>query len=124
MGMSKQTNDIVDSFADKASSTDEQKVLDDVSSKVQELHSSKSTAIKELLQHVKLAFYMLNDKNYNLSWKSKTLLIGALLYFLLPTDLTPDFLPIIGYIDDAAVISAVFKRLANEVKSYESYLNQ
>ena len=114
---------MIDAFANKAASADEEKVLHDVSSKVEKLEASNNSTIKELLYHVKLAFLMLKDKNYNLSWKSKTLLIAGLLYFLLPADLTPDFIPIIGYIDDVAVISAIFKRLAHEVKSYQSFLN-
>jgi uncharacterized membrane protein YkvA (DUF1232 family) len=118
------TEEVIDAFANKAASADEEKVLHDVSSKVEKLEASNNSTIKELLYHVKLAFLMLKDKNYNLSWKSKTLLIAGLLYFLLPADLTPDFIPIIGYIDDVAVISAIFKRLAHEVKSYETFLNK
>jgi uncharacterized membrane protein YkvA (DUF1232 family) len=62
---------------------------------------------------------MLRDSDYSLSWKTKTLLLAGLIYFLLPTDLTPDFLPLIGYIDDAAVMTAIFKRIAHEVKHYK-----
>jgi uncharacterized membrane protein YkvA (DUF1232 family) len=34
----------------------------------------------------------------------KAALIGALAYFVLPTDAVPDVLPLIGYTDDAAVL--------------------
>lgn len=33
-------------------------------------------------------------------------LIGALAYFILPTDVIPDIIPIIGFADDASVLSA------------------
>lgn len=118
------TEDVIESIAGQVNPEDEHKVLNDVNEKVKTLDHSKNSTIKELLQHVKLAFSMLRDKHYNLSWKSKSLLIAGLLYFLLPSDLTPDFIPFIGYIDDAAVISAIFKRLAHEVKSYETFLNK
>jgi uncharacterized membrane protein YkvA (DUF1232 family) len=36
-------------------------------------------------------------------------LIGALAYFVSPFDVLPDFLPIVGLTDDAAVLAAVFK---------------
>jgi uncharacterized membrane protein YkvA (DUF1232 family) len=36
----------------------------------------------------------------------KLLLLGALAYFIMPFDGIPDFLPLIGYTDDAAVIAA------------------
>jgi len=118
------TEDVIESIAGQVNPEDEHRVLNDVNEKVKTLDHSNNSTIKELLQHVKLAFSMLRDKHYNLSWKSKSLLIAGLLYFLLPSDLTPDFIPIIGYIDDAAVISAIFKRLAHEVKSYETFLKK
>jgi len=118
------TEDVIESIAGQVNPEDEHRVLNDVNEKVKTLDHSKNSTIKELLQHVKLAFSMLRDKHYNLSWKSKSLLIAGLLYFLLPSDLTPDFIPFIGYIDDAAVISAIFKRLAHEVKSYETFLKK
>ncbi|MFN5006919.1 MAG: YkvA family protein [Ignavibacteria bacterium] len=118
------TEDVIESIAGQVNPENEHRVLNDVNEKVKTLDHSKNSTIKELLQHVKLAFSMLRDKHYNLSWKSKSLLIAGLLYFLLPSDLTPDFIPFIGYIDDAAVISAIFKRLAHEVKSYETFLKK
>jgi uncharacterized membrane protein YkvA (DUF1232 family) len=35
--------------------------------------------------------------------------------------LTPDFIPVIGYIDDAAVLTAIFKSLATDIKKYRIY---
>jgi uncharacterized membrane protein YkvA (DUF1232 family) len=36
----------------------------------------------------------------------KLLIVGALAYFVMPFDGIPDFLPLIGFTDDAAVIAA------------------
>ena len=116
------TEDLIDIAAKKVTPEDERRVLNDVTEKVNDLDHSNNSTIKELLQHVRLAFAMLKDRQYTLSWKSKTLLIAGLLYFILPSDLSPDFIPFIGYIDDVAVISAIFKRLAHEMKSYETFL--
>ncbi len=44
--------------------------------------------------------------------KVKAILIGALAYFVLPDDIIPDFLPVIGYTDDAAVLAAAIKLVA------------
>ncbi|PLV57144.1 YkvA family protein [Thermotoga sp. SG1] len=44
--------------------------------------------------------------------KTKAIIIGAILYFLIPTDLIADFIPAVGYIDDITVIAMVY----NEVK--------
>ena len=36
----------------------------------------------------------------------KLIILAALGYFVLPTDIVPDILPVLGYTDDAAVIAA------------------
>jgi len=43
-------------------------------------------------------------------------LIGALAYFILPFDFVPDFLPVLGFTDDAAVLAAVLKLVASHMR--------
>lgn len=38
---------------------------------------------------------------------------GALLYFIMPVDLIPDYIFPIGYIDDAAAVQVVLNQLTN-----------
>jgi len=45
----------------------------------------------------------------------KLVLLGALAYFVMPFDLIPDFLPLIGYTDDAAVMAAAFAAVASSI---------
>jgi uncharacterized membrane protein YkvA (DUF1232 family) len=47
--------------------------------------------------------------------KVKAALFGALAYFVLPTDVIPDVLPVIGYTDDAAVLAAAIKLVASHI---------
>ncbi len=47
--------------------------------------------------------------------KVKAILLGALAYFVLPTDAIPDYLPVIGYTDDAAVLAAAIKLVASHI---------
>ena len=53
-----------------------------------------------------------------LGWKSLAVIVGALVYFLDPLDAVPDFLPGIGFLDDASVIALVVSSLRNEVQSF------
>lgn len=46
----------------------------------------------------------------------KLLILGGLAYFVLPFDGLPDFLPLIGFTDDAAVIAAVVATVRMHLK--------
>ena len=54
---------------------------------------------------------------------SKMIIVGALSYLIFPIDLIPDFIPVIGLADDAAVIAtAVYKVMSHidvDVKNKE-----
>ncbi|PKD21522.1 hypothetical protein APR41_00610 [Salegentibacter salinarum] len=44
---------------------------------------------------------------------------GALLYVLSPIDLIPDFIPIIGYLDDAAVVAFCLNLIEKDLITYK-----
>ena len=46
------------------------------------------------------------------------LLAGGLSYLALPLDLVPDFIPVAGWMDDAALLGWIFTRCADEFKKY------
>jgi uncharacterized membrane protein YkvA (DUF1232 family) len=46
----------------------------------------------------------------------KAALIGAVVYFLVPDDLIPDSIPVLGVADDAAVMAAALKIFASHIK--------
>jgi uncharacterized membrane protein YkvA (DUF1232 family) len=46
----------------------------------------------------------------------KAVLIGALVYFVVPDDVIPDYIPVIGYADDAAVLAGAFKLVSSHIK--------
>lgn len=43
-------------------------------------------------------------------------LIGALAYFILPFDFVPDFLPMLGFTDDAAVLATAIRLVATHTR--------
>lgn len=51
--------------------------------------------------------------------KTKTFLAGIIAYILLPIDLIPDFIPVIGYVDDLIItvigLSHIFNDLENDI---------
>jgi len=52
------------------------------------------------------------------SWHRKAIVVGALIYFISPIDAIPDITPLIGYLDDLGVITAVLKFLGSELIPY------
>jgi len=45
----------------------------------------------------------------------KAVLLGAIAYFVLPTDFIPDYIPLVGYTDDAAVLAAAIKLVTSHI---------
>ena len=50
-----------------------------------------------------------------------TSIAAGLIYLVLPLDLVPDFIPGIGYIDDALVLSTLWKILESQIDSYMAF---
>ena len=65
-----------------------------------------------------LLYYVLRSEAVSLADKSK--IYGALGYFILPTDVVLDFIPLVGYTDDMAALlwalSAIKRNLTPEIK--------
>lgn len=65
---------------------------------------------KEVIYNALKLYYAL--KSDKVSATEKAAIIGALGYFILPIDLNPDVIPVVGYSDDLAVILATLKLLS------------
>jgi len=57
-------------------------------------------------------------KDPAVQWYRKSIVVGALIYFIAPIDAIPDIAPLIGYLDDLGVIAAVLKFLGSELIPY------
>lgn len=56
-----------------------------------------------------------------LPWKSITLSTAALLYFVTPFDLIPDFIVGTGFLDDAIVVAYVLKAIRDDLGRFEEW---
>jgi uncharacterized membrane protein YkvA (DUF1232 family) len=54
----------------------------------------------------------------SISWYRKSIVVGALVYFIFPIDTIPDLAPLIGYLDDLGVITATIKFLGSELTQF------
>ncbi len=54
-------------------------------------------------------------------WKSLLLITTGILYFVSPLDLIPDFIPVLGMLDDITILIWIFKSLKSEIESFEEW---
>ncbi|MEL6443554.1 MAG: YkvA family protein [Bacteroidota bacterium] len=54
-------------------------------------------------------------------WRTLTLVVAGLVYFVAPVDLLPDVLVGIGFVDDAAVIAYVLKTIRGDLERFETW---
>ncbi|MBI4165900.1 MAG: DUF1232 domain-containing protein [Acidobacteria bacterium] len=51
-------------------------------------------------------------------WRTIVLSIAALIYFVNPFDLIPDFLPVMGFLDDAGVLAFVIQSIRRDIDRF------
>lgn len=69
-------------------------------------------------------FWLLNVvRDRNGGFKSKAIALGALLYFINPIDLIPDATPVVGYLDDYAVLSLSAALIIKQKRGERDALN-
>ena len=51
-------------------------------------------------------------------WRTIIMAVGALIYFVDPFDLIPDFIPVIGYLDDATVVAFVVESIRRDLDKF------
>ena len=77
--------------------------------------------LKTALKNVRVLYSLFKDTvngNFKLPATSLAMIGGGLLYFILPADLVPDFIPVIGYLDDLAVLTTIMNSLNKEIAEY------
>lgn len=68
------------------------------------------------MKSIKYFFEYMKDKE--VPFFKKGLILGSLLYFVLPTDIVPDFIIGLGWLDDATVAAFIWNALRAEIKEY------
>ncbi|MCG8386905.1 MAG: DUF1232 domain-containing protein [Cytophagales bacterium] len=53
-----------------------------------------------------------------IQWQNMVLIVAAILYFITPIDLIPDFIPITGLVDDFTVMVWVYNKIQQEVDKF------
>ena len=54
-------------------------------------------------------------------WKSLLLITAGVIYFVSPLDLIPDFIPVMGFMDDITVLLWILNSVRGDVEKYEEW---
>jgi uncharacterized membrane protein YkvA (DUF1232 family) len=69
---------------------------------------------REVVETALTLFHVLQDPETP-KW-ARTVIIGALGYFILPTDAVPDLIPLVGFTDDLGALAAALATVGAHVK--------
>jgi len=87
----------------------------------------KKGALDEIWEKIQLFFSIFEDwikGNYKaVPTKSIIMIIVAIVYFVFPLDLLPDFIIGLGFIDDIAVLGFVINQINNDLNDYREWKN-
>lgn len=86
---------------------------------------ANSSKFEKLLSDGKLMLSLVKDywkKTYtDIPWYAMTAIVFSLLYVLNPLDLSPDYIPIVGYIDDVTVFSFALTMVNKDLSAYKEW---
>jgi uncharacterized membrane protein YkvA (DUF1232 family) len=61
------------------------------------------------------------QKRYSLPWQSLSLIVAAVVYFVMPVDLIPDFILSLGFADDAALLAWTFRQVKSDLEDFRRW---
>lgn len=87
-----------------------------------------NNSLEKFIAEVRLIFSLLKDYisgNYRkIPWWSVAAMATALLYVMNPLDIIPDFIPVVGYVDDAMVVAVCLKLVQKDLTKYKQWKNE
>ena len=85
------------------------------------LHSVGADFLNQVTLLARLIQFSATRKYRQISPKTMVLIIGAVIYFVSPLDLVPDFIPMLGYADDVTLLAWIFTAVGKEIADFEVF---
>lgn len=83
-----------------------------------------SGELKRILEDVRELYYLFKDSakgRYKVHPVNLGIIAGGLIYFIIPSDLIPDVLPLVGLVDDVAILTTIINSLQGELMKYRNW---
>ena len=100
------------------------KLLDEVFLNIGEATESFYRIQDSIIALVRMLSAWMKGEYENISTKSIIAVVTALLYFVNPLDLIPDFIPVIGQLDDILILGYLIKTLNKEIERFMAWENE
>ncbi len=77
--------------------------------------------VAQRLERLDALIAMVRDEGWHLPDEDRNRVLSALVYFADPTDVIPDSVPVLGFLDDAIAIEMCVKDLHHELEAYDEF---
>ena len=77
--------------------------------------------IAQRLHKLDALIAMVRDEAWALGAEDRQRVLSALVYFADPTDVIPDHVPVLGFLDDAIMIELCVRELRHELEAYDDF---
>jgi len=105
-----------------------EKDIEEVLKKQEEIEKKLKGPLSRFFDDVRDFFSLLKDffsgEYSEVPWFTVAAITAALLYVLNPVDLIPDFIPLIGQVDDALVVSICLYLVEEDLEKYREWRRQ
>lgn len=75
----------------------------------------------DLTAMIRLIKAWVTGKYKDVPWETIVWILGVIIYFVNPFDIIPDFVPVFGYVDDAAVIAFVVASIHADLDNFREW---
>lgn len=101
-----------------------QSLLTDVKGRLEKISNDsneRSTFIHQLQVIVRMVRAYISGNYSAFSTSTLVTLVFALVYFITPIDLIPDFIPALGLTDDISLVYFIFRSLAEDIEKFKAW---
>ncbi|KXI27431.1 YkvA family protein [Paraglaciecola hydrolytica] len=113
--------DVMRKACSGAATLDEKSILEKVKALSTEVKTGVPEFVVERLNKLDTLVKMVEDKEWQIPDEERKDVISALAYFGNPTDLIPDHIPALGFLDDAIMIELVVNELHDNIEAYVEF---
>ncbi|MCD6364426.1 MAG: DUF1232 domain-containing protein [Planctomycetes bacterium] len=96
-------------------------LLDEAMERAKKHEGSLKDVWDDLMTFFRLLRAWIKREYTDVSWETILKIIAAFIYFIMPFDLIPDFIPGVGYTDDVSVIAWVARSVHKDVQASRTW---